>query len=131
MNLQNPYAPEVYAWDAYPVKRNLLTSRKAIGKRLKKRREESGLTQAAVAGRLDVSQETVSRWESGSAAIGLAELGAYAKVLQAPMGWFLGEETERPAPYVPKQDEPRKPTPADPRAKGKRVTRKRGEERQG
>lgn len=123
MIIQNLYAPEVYAWRAYSVKRNVLSAKKALGKRLRARREEADLTQAQVAEMLDVSQESVSRWEGGVTAIGIAELTALAKLLQAPMGWLLAGEGEAPRAY--------RVVRADPKVGLTQVTRQDAEKRKG
>jgi transcriptional regulator with XRE-family HTH domain len=81
------------------VKGNLLLAKRAIGKRIKARREEAGLTQAELGAKVGVSQEAVSRWEAGLTALALAELGTVARVLQSSLGWLAAAEGEPPGPY--------------------------------
>lgn len=114
---QNLYAREVYARRAYAVKGQFLSGREAMGKRLKDRRVEAGLTQVELAKILDVSQETVSRRETGTVPISLDDLHEIADVLQASVGWFGSGQEPRPGPY--------RPTEKPSRTAGKIRTRQR------
>jgi transcriptional regulator with XRE-family HTH domain len=63
------------------------------------RREEVGLSQKELADRLGVSQQTVSRWESGTAIPQPERLSALAKLLDMEEERLLGY-----AGYLPKGD---------------------------
>lgn len=58
--------------------------------RLKKARDEAGLTQAEAARRLRRSQSFVSKSESGDRRVDVVELQAFAKLYRRPVQYFLG-----------------------------------------
>lgn len=70
-----------------------------INDRIKKRRTELGLSQAALAKKVGVSREAVSQWESG-AAKGLRpdNLLACAKALQCNIEWLINGSSSEPTP---------------------------------
>ena len=61
-----------------------------IGERLKTARELAGLTQTQVAERLNVSEMTVYRWETGRFEPSFAKLQALARLFDHPMEGLLG-----------------------------------------
>jgi len=72
-----------------------LVTDKDIGIRLRARREELGIKQGELADRLGVSQQTVSRWESGDRGIVVTDLPAVAKALYVAPGYFLEDEPDQ------------------------------------
>lgn len=74
---------------------------------LRLRRSELGLSQGRLAALLGVSQQTVSRWESGSAAPGPRRIAELADVLGIELGgllrsggYLLASESARDLPVV-------------------------------
>ena len=66
-------------------------SPKRLGKMLKQRREEQGLTQAALAHKVGVSQTYIAKLESGArTSPSLATLRKLAKALGVPVVELLG-----------------------------------------
>ena len=65
-----------------------------VGSQIRHWRTVRGLTQDDLAARLDTTQATVSRWESGDRQPGLDDLRGLAKALKVPAGELL-EPTER------------------------------------
>ncbi len=58
-----------------------------MGKRMRVAREYAGLTQAALAKRLKVTQAMISRAESGTARISGAYIGRVLKACKLPADW--------------------------------------------
>ena len=56
---------------------------KQLHKTLKEKRELEGYSQEYVAGKLNVSSSTISRWETGAVSMTTSQTYSYAKVL----GW--------------------------------------------
>lgn len=72
---------------------------KSFGLRLQEARGSVGLTQEAVADKLNVSTQTVRNWESGRTEPGHREKAHLASIYNKPVEWFFGEEGEpEPAP---------------------------------
>ena len=75
-----------------------------MGNYLSNRRKALGLTQKQIAELVDVSEATVSRWESGEIAnMRRDRIAAYAKALKTTPSFIMsGDEpqTETPAPVV-------------------------------
>ena len=75
-----------------------------MGNYLSTRRKALGLTQKQIAELVDVSEATVSRWESGEIAnMRRDRIAAYAKALKTTPSFIMsGDEpqTETPAPVV-------------------------------
>ena len=62
-----------------------------FGRVLKLRRRDIGMTQAALAERLEVDPVTVRRWEMGSRTPALVDVGRIEAVLGSPLtGWLRG-----------------------------------------
>ncbi len=61
---------------------------KAFIERLRKAREEAGMTQVELAKALKRSQTWVSKWELGERRVDFVELEDIAKALGKELGWF-------------------------------------------
>lgn len=59
-------------------------------------RKEKGLTQLAVAERLSVSRQAISRWESGMALPSTDNLKCLGALYGVPVDYLINEATERP-----------------------------------
>ena len=59
-------------------------------------RKEKGLTQLAVAEKLDVSRQAISRWESGMALPSTDNLKCLGALYGVPVDYLINEATERP-----------------------------------
>lgn len=57
-------------------------------------RKEKGLTQSAVAEKLDVSRQAISRWESGVALPSTDNLKCLGALYGVPVDYLINEETE-------------------------------------
>jgi transcriptional regulator with XRE-family HTH domain len=68
-----------------------------IGERLKKAREEQGLTQEQLGREVGVTRAAISQWEAGQVEATLSKLGAAAKRLETNLGRLLTGEEPRPA----------------------------------
>ena len=58
-------------------------------------RKEKGLTQLAVAEKLDVSRQAISRWESGIALPSTDNLRCFSSLYEVPTDYLLKEDSER------------------------------------
>ena len=58
-------------------------------------RKEKGLTQLAVAEKLNVSRQAISRWESGTALPSTDNLKCLGALYGVPVDYLINEETER------------------------------------
>lgn len=58
-------------------------------------RKEKGLTQLAVAEKLDVSRQAISRWESGTALPSTDNFKCLGALYGVPVDYLINEETER------------------------------------
>lgn len=67
---------------------------------LKKLREAHGMTQKGIAEKLNTTQQTVARWESGKAEPGLAHLKDLAVMLRTSVDHLLGNSTFGGKPVV-------------------------------
>lgn len=70
----------------------------ALGKSLRKRREELGLSQEIVAGKAGLSLRALAAIEAGEREPGTLALVALSKALRVPVGKLLGETPAPPAP---------------------------------
>ena len=57
-------------------------------------RKEKGLTQSAVAEKLDVSRQAISRWESGIALPSTDNLKSLSALYGVPVDYLLNSDTE-------------------------------------
>ena len=71
-----------------PRKRNPLAVE--IGERMRFAREALGLSQAQVGMKLEELEETYRSWELGNSMVPMRILTKLPKVLQKPVGYFLG-----------------------------------------
>ena len=60
-----------------------------VGMRIRSRRQHVGITAASLAKELDVSRQTVDKWENGLVRISVGQLFEAASVLQINPGWFF------------------------------------------
>lgn len=58
-------------------------------------RKEKGLTQLAVAEKLNVSRQAISRWESGTALPSTDNLRCLSSLYEVPIDYLLKEDSER------------------------------------
>lgn len=65
-----------------------------IGRNIKKLRKESGMSQAGLAGRLGVTNQAVSKWESGQSLPDITMVPALADVFGVTMDSLLGSPNE-------------------------------------
>src|SRR5258708_9034921 len=66
-----------------------------IGKRLRAARQRANVSQAELAGYLEVTQTAVSYWEAGRRLPGIDDLMKIADFLNTPLAGLLPEESER------------------------------------
>ena len=71
-----------------------------FGEKLHRLRREKGMSQEALAGKLGVSRQAVSRWERGTARPDTANLARLAQVLGVALGDFLSG-AGHPSPPCP------------------------------
>lgn len=67
-----------------------------IGQRVAARRKALGWTQAALAEKIGVAEETMSRMESGKVAISLERLARFCDLLDLPLDELLLQVSENP-----------------------------------
>lgn len=68
---------------------------KEVGERIKKRREELGLTKTEVADRIGVARTTLMRWERGDIGkVPLTVLYPLADTLETTPAWLMGWEPD-------------------------------------
>lgn len=64
------------------------------GAKIKALRQRAGLTQAALADLLGLSQQAVASWESGERSPRASDIPRLADALKCPIGELFGEEEE-------------------------------------
>lgn len=70
-----------------------------LGERIHSLREKAGLSKAALARRVGVSDVTISYWESGTIQrIGHSRLGPLSRALNCSIGYLLGDNKTDPEP---------------------------------
>ena len=78
-------------------------------------RKKAGLSQDALAEKIGVSRQAVSKWETGTAQPELDKLAALAKVFGVTADWLLNDdEPEEPSAEPEPQEIPQTPAPAYP-----------------
>ena len=79
-----------------------------IGKRMKRRRKELGISQEKLAERLDVTYQQIQRYENGTNQLNTEKLQIIAAVLDIPVSYFFEDEKDRvaepPAQYVSEEE---------------------------
>ncbi|MGM9940788.1 MAG: helix-turn-helix domain-containing protein [Bulleidia sp.] len=66
-----------------------------IGSRIFQKRKEKGLSQEKLGERLNVSRQTVYKWENDQSTPEIANLIAMAEIFDVPVGWLInGEDTK-------------------------------------
>ena len=66
---------------------------KQMGERISRLRQEKKLTQIALAEKLGISSQAISKWERGQAFPDLSRLDELAELLEADVGYLLmGQE---------------------------------------
>lgn len=68
-----------------------------LGDRIREQRKKRGFTQVTLAEVLEVSQTTVSDWESGASRPGLDRLAKIAEKLGCTAAWLLDGQSRRRA----------------------------------
>jgi len=68
-----------------------------IGKRIRDRRQQIGVTQHALAKTIGVSFQQLHKYEQGTNRVSAARLWRIAKALQTPMDYYFAAEGERQA----------------------------------
>jgi transcriptional regulator with XRE-family HTH domain len=69
-----------------------------LSTQIKKAREKAGLTQAQLAKKLFVAQNTLGGWETGRHEPKLSYLSEIAEICQVRLTWLLGESMRQPTP---------------------------------
>lgn len=67
-----------------------------IGQRIAQKRNEMGLSQAALGEALNVSRQSVSKWEADAAIPEIDKLITLSKMFGVTVGWLLGVEEDKP-----------------------------------
>ncbi|MDE6411925.1 MAG: helix-turn-helix domain-containing protein, partial [Clostridia bacterium] len=79
-----------------------------IAEKIKERRKELNMTQKDLADAMHVSNQLISKWETGESVPSLEYLEQLSKALQISAGALMGEELSAPMPSEPKVKEPSK-----------------------
>ena len=83
-------------------------------------RKKAGLSQEALAERIGVSRQAVSKWETGEAMPELPTVVALAKEFGVTTDWLLSDAEEIPTAEIPTAEEPKtEPTPSRPKRDAK------------
>lgn len=77
-----------------------------LPKRLTEFREKKGLTQAQLAEEMDVSRQTVSRWELGEVAPSAEKLIKLSEIFGVSLDYLVRDNAARPENGAGKQDPP-------------------------
>ena len=73
-----------------------------LGQRIREHRRRAGLSQEALARRMDVSRQAVTKWESGQSAPSTENLFRLAELFGTPVDLLLpSEEADAPAAEAP------------------------------
>lgn len=79
---------------------------KTLGSKISSLRKERGLTQSALADKLNISAQAISKWETDQAAPDISLLAPLAKILDTSIDYLLNENAEEPETiFVPEPDE--------------------------
>ena len=74
-----------------------------IGQRIAAKRKELGLSQIELGEKMNVSRQSVSKWESDAAIPEIDKLIALSKLYQVSVGWLLGVEPDGAPAREPEQ----------------------------
>ena len=74
-----------------------------LGQRIAAKRKELGLSQIELGEKMNVSRQSVSKWESDAAIPEIDKLIALSKLYQVSVGWLLGLEPEGAPAREPEQ----------------------------
>lgn len=78
---------------------------KTLGSKISSLRKERGLTQSALADKLNISAQAISKWETDQAAPDISLLAPLAKILDTSIDYLLNENAEEPETiFVPEPD---------------------------
>ncbi|MDT3416133.1 transcriptional regulator with XRE-family HTH domain [Brevibacillus aydinogluensis] len=80
-------------------------SKKILGERLKKAREQKGLKQNRVARTLGIHNSTLAKYESGDREVDIDTLKKLAEMYEVSVDWLSGH-TDDPTPPPTKKSEP-------------------------
>jgi transcriptional regulator with XRE-family HTH domain len=75
-------------------KRSTTSQDREIGRRLKIRRLELGMSQSALGDALEISFQQIQKYEKADNRIGSGRLQQIAKILKVPTSFFFGEDRE-------------------------------------
>lgn len=79
---------------------------KTLGSKISSLRKERGLTQSALADKLNISAQAISKWETDQAAPDISLLAPLAKILDTSIDYLLNENAEEPETiFVPEPNE--------------------------
>lgn len=79
---------------------------KTLGNKISALRKERGLTQSALAEKLNISAQAISKWETDQAAPDISLLAPLAKILDTSIDYLLNEDAEEPETiFVPEPSE--------------------------
>ena len=67
-----------------------------IGQKIQEIRSQHGMTQETLAGKIDVSPNTVSRWETATYKITIEDLERLSRLFDIPIWSFLPSEIQAP-----------------------------------
>lgn len=68
-----------------------------VSRRVREAREEAGMTQRDLAPKINVTQQAVSRYETGALRVSLSQLVQIAEVTGKPLHFFLHETPKETA----------------------------------
>ena len=71
-----------------------------LGQRISTQRKKLGMSQEALAEKLEVSRQAVSKWESDGAIPEIDKLIALCRIYQVTIGWLLGVENDSPTEAI-------------------------------
>lgn len=79
---------------------------KTLGNKISTLRKERGLTQSALAEKLNISAQAISKWETDQAAPDISLLAPLSKILDTSIDYLLNEDAEEPETiFVPEPSE--------------------------
>ena len=79
-----------------PIGRPSKTNRSAFGTRIHTLREQASLSQAEIAEKLGISQQSYAKWERRDVALSVAQLEQLATIFTVPVTAFFAPELTEP-----------------------------------